>query len=96
MTDTQEAHAALEETDRRLRRVVRRLEADPDPKTEEFQKELRAARRQLKINRDLLGVPSGPASEAEPEAGGPDLPEAESAPESEKAASAFRRFLRRG
>jgi hypothetical protein len=95
MTDAEEAQVALEETDRRLRRVVRRLEDGPDPTSAEFQKELRAARRQLKINRDLLGVSPRSTEPAEGKAGAPDPQPPETTAESERATSAFRRFLRR-
>jgi hypothetical protein len=58
--ETTEAQAqtpqeALEETDRRLRRLVRRLGEGVDMQSEEFEKELKGARRQLRINRELLG-----------------------------------------
>ena len=46
---------ALEETDRRLRRIVRRLNEGDELQGEAFEKEIKGARRQLRINRDLLG-----------------------------------------
>ena len=52
---TQDAAEALEETDRRLRRMVRRIAEGHAPGSEELERELRGARRQLRFNRQLLG-----------------------------------------
>jgi hypothetical protein len=54
-TETQTTEEALEETDRRLRRLVRRLSEGTDLEGDEFEKELKGARRQLRMNRELLG-----------------------------------------
>jgi hypothetical protein len=51
---------ALEESDRRLRRLVRRLGEGHTKESEELDRELKGARRQLRANRELLGwEPSG-------------------------------------
>jgi hypothetical protein len=61
-TTQQTLQEALEETDRRLRRIVRRLNEGEDPQGEAFEKEVKGARRQLRMNRELLGwSPSGSA-----------------------------------
>jgi hypothetical protein len=60
----QDVGAALGETDRRLRRLLRRLDEGQDPTSEEMERELKGARRQLKVNRELLGwTPSLPGSD---------------------------------
>jgi hypothetical protein len=52
---TQTVQEALEETDRRLRRIVRRINEGEELQGEAFEKEIKAARRQLRNNRELLG-----------------------------------------
>jgi hypothetical protein len=64
-TTQQTLQEALEETDRRLRRIVRRLNEGEDLQGEAFEKEVKGARRQLRMNRELLGWSPGAGAEGE-------------------------------
>jgi hypothetical protein len=51
---------ALGESDRRLRRLLRRVGEGAGSDSEELEREIKGARRQLRANRELLGwEPSG-------------------------------------
>jgi hypothetical protein len=53
---------ALGESDRRLRRLLRRVGEGAGSESEELEREIKGARRQLRANRELLGwEPSGDA-----------------------------------
>jgi hypothetical protein len=50
---------ALEETDLRLRRLLRSFGERQDPDSQEMQLEVRRTRRRLRANRELLGHEGG-------------------------------------